>query len=627
MIGTREVIYIQRPAASHDEAFRRRLRVLFTTILIALFVLLARAWHLQVIQGEHFLRLSENNRLRSLRTKSLRGKMLDRYGQVLADNRAAFTLMAIPEDLPPPAQLRPLLQALDVRAGAETWQPRQSAAAFKPVPIQRDVPRNRVAYFAEHRMDFPGLFLEVEPLRSYPYGTLGAHLLGYLGEINESQLQRTKSQGYYMGDLVGQYGLERAYESTLHGQHGFRQVEVDAFGREMQLIAARPPQPGMNLILTLDLHVQQLAERLLAEHTGVIVALDPRNGQILALASRPGFDPNVFATHLSAAEWTALTTNPKRPLNNRAVQGQYPPGSIFKIVMAIAGLQEGVITPQTTQFCPGHYVYGGHTFRDWKAGGHGSVNLRQALTQSCDVYFYHVGQELGIDRIAHHARAFGLGQTTGFAPEMEKSGLIPSTQWKRQARGQPWYAGETLSVAIGQGYTLTTPLQAVNMVAALANGGTLYKPYVILRQEKADGTVLRETTPEVLHHLRLDPQHLNTVRQALWSVVNDPRGTGKGARHDSIAIAGKTGTAQVVALPEHNGPRPRPEQIPERYRDHAWFVAFAPFEAPRLAVVVMIEHAGKGGSQFAAYAKDIIEAYLQRYPVAAGPAEAVRYRP
>jgi penicillin-binding protein 2 len=627
VIGEREIIYIQRPTASHDEAFRRRLRILFTTMLIALFLLLARTWHLQVIQGDYFLRLSENNRLRSLRTKSLRGKVLDRYGHVLADNRAAFTLMAIPEDLPPPAQLRPMLQALDIRAGSEAWQLRRSVAAFKPVPIQRDVPRNRVAYFAEHRMDFPGLFLEVEPLRSYPYGTLGAHLLGYLGEISEVQLQRTKSQGYQMGDLVGQYGLERAYESTLHGYHGFRQVEVDALGREMQLIAARPPQPGMNLILTLDLHLQQLAERLLEDHTGSIVALDPQNGQVLALASSPAFDPNTFATHLSGTEWTALMTNPKRPLNDRAVQGQYPPGSIFKIVTALAGLQEGVITPQTTQFCPGHYVYGGHTFRDWKTGGHGSVNLRQALTQSCDVYFYHTGQELGIDRIAHYARAFGLGQATGFAPEIEKSGLIPSTQWKRRSRGQPWYAGETLSVAIGQGYTLTTPLQAVNMIATLANGGTLYKPYVVLRQEDIDGTVLREITPEVLHHLHVDPHHLATVQQGLWSVVNDPRGTGKEARHEQISIAGKTGTAQVLHLPEHSGPRPRQDQLPERYRDHAWFVAFAPFQAPRIAVVIMIEHAGKGGSQFAALAKTLIEAYLQRYPVAANTPDSTRPKP
>lgn len=626
MIGEREIIYIQRPTSAYDEGFRRRLRVLLTVILVSLFLLLARAWHLQVIQGDQFLLLSENNRLRSLRTKSLRGKILDRDGRVLADNRLAFTLMAIPEDLPPPDQLLPLLQTLDIEVDPGIYQLRRSAAAFKPVPIKRDLPRHRVAYFAEHRMDFPGLFLDVEPLRSYPHGSFAAHLLGYLGEISESQLQHAKSRGYQRGDLIGQYGLERTQESVLRGQYGLRQVEVDALGRETQLISARLPKPGMDLVLTLDFNLQELAERLLQPHRGVVIALDPRNGQILALASSPAFDPNAFASQLSKAEWTALATNPKHPLNNRALQGQYPPGSIFKIVTALAALEEGVITPQKTQFCAGSYTFGGHTFRDWRPGGHGLMNLRQALTESCDVYFYHVGQELGVDRIAQHARTFGLGQASGFAPEMEKSGLIPSTHWKRRTRGQPWYAGETLSVAIGQGYTLFTPLQAVNMIAAVANGGTLYKPYVVLRQESADGTVLHETAPEVLHRLQVKPQHLAMVRQGLWSVVNDPRGTGKKARHDQIAIAGKTGTAQVVRLAEHTGRRGQ-EHLPEQQRDHAWFVAFAPFEAPRIAVVVMIEHAGRGGGSFAEYAKTVIQAYLQREPVATNLTETTERKP
>ncbi len=409
------------------------------------------------------------------------------------------------------------------------------------------------------------------------------------------------------------------YQSVLRGDYGLRQVEVDAFGREMQLITARPPRPGNNLILTLDLHLQQLAERLLEAHAGTIIATDPRSGQILALASSPAFDPNIFAMRLSEVEWSALSTSPKHPLQNRTLQGQYPPGSIFKIVTALAALEEGVITSRTTKFCPGYYVYGRRTYRDWKPSGHGLVNLHQALTQSCDVYFYGVGRELGVDRIAKYARAFGLGQATGFAPDIEKNGLVPSTQWKRRAHGQPWYSGETLSVAIGQSYTLLTPLQAVNMIAILANGGTLYKPYVVLRQESTDGAVLHEATPTVLRKLQVNPQHVAAVQQGLWSVVHDAKGTGKKARHDHIAIAGKTGTVQVVRLHKSAGRRQHQEQIPENQRDHAWFVAFAPFEAPRIAVVVMIEHAGKGGSYFADYATTIIQAHLQRYPVATGP--------
>ncbi|MGQ4807947.1 Peptidoglycan D,D-transpeptidase MrdA [Candidatus Entotheonellaceae bacterium PAL068K] len=617
MIGTQNRPYIQRSAFTPDDAFRRRLRLLFTIMAIGLCLLVVRTWHLQVIWGNYYLHQSENNRLQSLRTKSLRGKILDRHGRVLADNRAAYTLMAIPEDLPPTDQLDTLLQKLDIDVDLVTWRQSQATAAFKPVPVQRDLPRNRVAYFAEHRMDFPGLFLDVEYLRSYPHGTLAAHLIGYLGEINESQLQHTADQSYQPGDLRGQYGLEHTYESMLRGQPGVRQVEVDAFGREIRMIASRPPQSGANLILTIDLHLQQLAEELLVAHTGSIVALDPRNGQLLALANNPAFDPNRFATRLTAAEWTALIKNPKQPLNNRAVQGQYPPGSIFKIVTALGALEDGVINPLTSTFCPGHYVFGRRTYRDWKPSGHGVVTLREALSQSCDVFFYRVGQELGIDRLARYARAFGLGRISGFAPRIEKPGLIPSAPWKRQTLGQPWYAGETLIVAIGQGYTLLTPLQAVNMVATLANGGTVYQPYVVLLHQRADGTLVQENTSTVLRKLQLDPQHIAAVKQGLWSVVNDPDGTGKRARHEHIVIAGKTGTAQVIRLPEHHTGRQWQEQLLEYHRDHAWFVAFAPFEAPRIAVVIMIEHAGKAGSRFAGYAKALIHAYLQRYPVAA----------
>lgn len=602
----------QQLTPSHDIALRRRIKRLAVILLGAFCLLLARTWYMQIYQGDYFLRLAENNRLRSLRTGSLRGKILSRHGEVLADNRPAYTLMAIPELLPSPLPV-PLLTLLHESAKeekVETLLPRQGSAGFKPIPIQRDLSRDQVAYFAEHRMDFPGLFIEVEPLRVYPQGVLAAHLLGYLGEISEAQLRRARELGYAPGDLIGQYGLEQAFEDVMRGEHGLRRVEVNALGRETRLIEKYPPTSGKSLVLTIDVSLQRLAEQLLEGHTGSIVALDPRNGQILAMASRPTFDPNTFATRPSLAEWKALLKNPRFPLHNRAAQGQYPPGSVFKIVTAIAALAEGVVTPQTTVCCPGHYVYGGRTFRDWRLSGHGCVQLRQALAQSCDVYFYHVGQLLGIDRIAQYARAFGLGQATGFAPGLEKSGIVPSTQWKRQVRRQVWYAGETLSVAIGQGYTLTTPLQVANMVATLANGGTLYRPYVVLRQIEADGTMLADTSPTALERLNLPRSYIAAVQQGLWSVVNDPHGTGKAARHERIAIAGKTGTAQVVGIPANNASPQRQAHLPEQHRHHAWFGAYAPFEDPRIAVVVMIENAGKGGGQFAGYAKTLIAAYL-----------------
>lgn len=612
-VSDEEVVYVPRPLPPQDDGFRRRLWGLIIVLLLSLGVLLGRTWQLQMLQGEQFQRLSEQNRLRSLRTKSVRGKILDRHGQVLADNRVAYTLMGVPAELPPREQLVPLLQRLDIDLDPDTLQPRRRATAQKAVPIQRDFPRDQVAYFAEHRMDFPGMFIEVEPLRTYPHGTTAAHLLGYLGEISDTQLQRQKGRGYAPGDLVGQAGLEQALEDILRGSPGARQVEVDVLGRETQVLTATPATPGMDLVLTLDLALQKLAERLLAPHRGSIVAIDPRNGQILASASNPTFDPNAFVPRPSMATWRALSTDQRFPLHNRATQGQYPPGSVFKIVTALGALADGIVTPHSTVCCAGAYDYGGHTFRDWKPSGHGCVNLRMAMAQSCDVYFYHIGQLMGVDRIAHYAQAFGLGQTTGFAPSLEKGGLVPSTAWKRRARGQPWYAGETLPVAIGQGYTMTTPLQVVNMVATLANGGTLYKPTIVLRQELVLNHIPIETPPTIVHQIRVPKQYIAAVQQGLWSVVNDANGTGKAARHFQIAIAGKTGTAQVVR--QYDASPHRQAFLPEQHRHHAWFAAYAPYEAPRIAVVVMIEHAGKGGGQFAGYAKTLIDAYLrQRYP-------------
>ena len=418
---------------------------------------------------------------------------------------------------------------------------------------------------------------------------------------------------------MGQYGLEHQYETMLRGTPGIRQVEVDTFGRETQKLAVKPPIPGVNLVLTLDLTLQQMAEQLLDPYTGSIIALDPRNGQILALASNPAFDPTTFTTRLSSAAWSRLATDPKHPLNNRAIQGQYAPGSLFKIVTALAILEEGVATPHSTVCCSGKHVYGRRTYHDWKRSGHGCVDLYQALVQSCDIYFYHMGEQVGVDRLAHYARAFGLGTSTELMPKMEQPGLVPSRQWKRQNRGEPWYGGETLSVAIGQSYTLTTPLQITNLMAMVANGGTLYRPYVVLRQERMDDVVIHENAPTVVQRLSVEPDHLDWIKQSLWGVVNEPNGTGKQARHDHIAIAGKTATVQVVRLPKGGKGKAVQARLPEHQRDHAWFAAFAPMDAPRIVVVIMIEHAGTGGSQFASWAKTLIQTHLERDLVSVNP--------
>jgi len=605
---------------AHDDALRWRLQAVAGVILISFCLLLTRVWHLQVMRGHDFLRLSEQNRLRHHRVPSLRGKLLDRDGHILATNRPAYSLIAMPEDLQPEKELRAALQKLNIsldHLDIATRRTLLSKTSPQPVIVQPDMPRDQVAYFVEHRMDYPGLDLDITPLRSYPHGLLAAHLLGYMGQISETQLQRQSDRQYDADALVGQYGLERQYESVLRGISGIRRVEVDTFGRETQQLAINPPIPGVNLVLTLDLALQQTAEQLLETHTGSIVALDPRNGEILASVSNPAFDPNLFAAHLSSSAWTQLTTDSQHPLHNRVIQGQYPPGSIFKIITAIAALEDGVITPRTTMCCHGHYTYGRRTYRDWKHAGHGCVDLYQALVQSCDVYFYHVGQEVGVDRLSYYARAFGLGQATGIAPGTEKPGLIPSKQWKRQIRGEPWYGGETLSVAIGQGYTLTTPLQVANLMATVANGGTLYRPYAVRWQERLDGAILHETTPEVVHRLAVKPSHLQEVKKSLWGVIHDAKGTGRQARHERIAIAGKTATVQVVSLPKDGGGPNFQAHLPAHQRDHAWFAAFAPVDNPRIVVVVMIEHAGKGGSHFAYIAKTLVQTYLERHLVSA----------
>jgi penicillin-binding protein 2 len=358
-------------------------------------------------------------------------------------------------------------------------------------------------------------------------------------------------------------------------------------------------------VLTLDLGLQQLVEEEMAGQAGAIVVMDPRTGEILALGSKPAYDPNLFVTGISAANWMRLLKDPRKPLQNRAIQGQYAPGSTYKIIMATAALEEGIITPKTTVQCNGHFPFGNRVFKDWKQGGHGPVTVHSALVQSCDVFFYTMGQRLGIDTIARYARGFGLGAPTGFDPVHEKPGLVPSTAWKRAARGEPWYPGETISAAIGQGYNLLTPLQLLNVISAVASGGTLYKPQLVKRLETPGGKVVQEFGPQRLGDIPARPETLRIVQQALWGVVNEPHGTGWRARLATVGVAGKTGTVQVIAN------SPKGDKLPERFRDHGWFVAYAPAENPQLALVIFGEHGGRGGSTYAPIARRIVEYHFQ----------------
>jgi penicillin-binding protein 2 len=603
------------------EDTRRRLRVLMVGLMLGFIVLLLRAWYLQVIEGERFVTLSESNRIRSIPQRDIRGQILDRHGNVLVDNRTAFTLSVLPEET---SKLDLLIPRLKDRLPIhwEEIEPKlKQPYAYRTIQLLKDLTREQVAYVAEHRWDLPGVFLDVEHVRHYRYHELGAHTLGYIGEINEEQLKDAREYGYRMGDYIGQAGVEKLYERPLRGVKGARDVEVDALGRELQLVQEREPSPGMNLVLTLDLGLQQLVEEEMSGQAGSVVVMDPRNGEILAMVSKPSYDPNMFVTGISLSNWMHLIKDPRKPLQNRALQAQYPPGSTYKIVMAVAGLEEGIINPKTTVNCGGLFPFGNRVFKDWKRGGHGPVNVHSALVQSCDVFFYTLGHRLGIDTIARYAKGFGMGMPTGYDPVHEKPGLVPSTMWKRQARGEPWYPGETISASIGQGYNLVTPMQLLNVISAVANGGVRYKPRIVKRLETPEGKVMQEFAPQRLGEIPARPETLRIVQQALWGVVNESRGTGWRARHEQVSIGGKTGTVQVISN------SPKGDKLPERFRDHGWFVAFAPVENPQLAIVILGEHGGRGGSTYAPIARKIVEQYFQLPTTPPPQTPAIAQRP
>jgi penicillin-binding protein 2 len=590
---------------------RRRTRLLYLVLICVFGALLARLFFLQVVDGERYTFLSENNRVRIKRIPGTRGMVLDRRGQLLVDSRPSFDLLFVAEDAEEPENtLRQLARYLgrDEKELLAILEENKKRPAFEEVVIGKDVDWATVVAVEAHQLDLPGVTLRARPRRSYADGQIGAHVLGYLGEIGPKQLKTLKDQGYVTGDEFGQYGLEKTWEYFLRGQSGGQQVEVDALGRRVRVLHEVTDVPGYTVHLTLDRQLQETAFEALKGKEGTIVALDVNTGGILAMVSTPAYDPNVFARGIKSDEWQALMKDRLRPLSNRAIQGQYPPGSTFKIIMAIAGLEEGVLQPESRISDPGYFVFGNRAFRDWKKGGHGWVDLHRAIVESCDVYFYQAAQKIGVDRIAKWARAFGLGEKTGVSLDDEKSGLVPDSAWKRKRYRQPWYPGETISIGIGQGYLTVTPLQLANMMAAVANGGTLYRPRIVDKIESVDGLVVREYGPEKIRTINVKPATLERVRSALADVVKLPGGTGGAARSNVVEIAGKTGTAQIV---EMKGGYVKTEQLAYFNRDHAWFVSYAPAQNPRIAVVTLVEHGGHGGDAAAPMTKKVIEKYME----------------
>ena len=601
-----------------SDAIKKKIRVFAILVVVSFLCLWMRIWYLQILKWQYLTGLSENNRVQIVILPANRGMIKDRNGETLVSTRPAFNLYLTPEDA---QDLDSSLNKLSQRISLDRKKLKKKMAqtkSFKEVLIKGDISREEVAFVEENNMSLPGIRIRAEPLRNYVFNNLASHTLGYLGEISKARLESLKGSTYRQGDFVGKNGLESIYESLLRGDKGYKEVEVDVSGRELKTLRKISPESGNNLILTLDVKIQEEVEKLMtgtAEQNmnGSVVVMKVQTGEIIAITSKPSFDPNKFAAGISPQNWKALVTDEWHPLQNRSIHGQYPPGSTYKIVTALAGLEEGVIKPDTSVFCPGNFKLGRGRYRCWKKSGHGSMNLHDALVQSCDVYFYTIGHQLGIDTIAKYAKRFGLGRSTRLGLSREKKGLVPTTQWKLLNKKEPWQLGETISASIGQGFNLVTPIQQLVLMAAVANGGILLKPYLIKRIEGPEGQIRKEFFPEIVGQIGVDLDHLEQVRKALRDVVNGVRGTGKKSRLKNIIVSGKTGTAQVVRM-KSDEELEKGEVIPVKYRDHAWFVAFAPYEKPVIAVAIIVEHGGHGGTTAGPIAGKIFKKYFKLYP-------------
>ena len=595
--------------------YKQRITGVIICALAAFVVLFIRLIVLQVIMGDEYRRLSLNNSIRLQSIDPPRGRLYDRNGDLLVDNRPSFDVNITLKDAEP---LKPTLGKLahHLKTPAETLlaqiKQTRGVSAYSPLLLQQDVGRDTLASLEVNKFDLPGVSVDVNLRRHYIRERQAAHLIGYLSEISPAELEGGSYPDCRSGDLIGKFGAEKVYENYLRGKRGGRQVEVSANGLVVRILKTVEAKPGHNVYLTLDQDLQYLTEALLDGVVGAAVAIEPTSGKILTLASSPSFDQNSFVGGITRKQWDSLITNPFRPMSNRAIQGEYPPGSTYKIITALAGLQEGVIDNQTIIHCPGHYRFGNRIYRCWKKGGHGKVDIIKAVEESCDVYFYQVGLRLGVDRLAWYAKAFGLGSPTGVQLDHEANGLIPTAAWKKKRTGVPWQEGETLSIAIGQGFNLATPIQMAVLTAAVANGGYRYRPLILDSIKLADGEVLKENKTKLIGKLPVSQAHLDVVKLGLWKVVNSENGTARGSRMADIDMSGKTGTSQVISRKEDE---PMAEEDrPAHLRPHAWFVAYAPSDNPTIAVAVIVEHGEHGSGAAAPIAKEMIKIFLRKAP-------------
>ena len=621
---------------SESERQRRSTFLISLGILLVFFaVLAARLWYLQVVKGDYNRELSENNRVKSYRIPAPRGWILDRRGEKLVDYAPSYDVYFVPEDLPKGGdgeRARDEAARICGLSREEFDALASQARRGRPVRVLTDASREALTGVEEDRMRFEGRFpLEIETVSKRVYTQVGmlSHFLGYCGEIDEGALAKEEFADYKSGDLVGRTGVEQAFETQLRGQPGRDLYEENAHRARLRLLAREAAVPGSNLVLSIDARLQRVAMRAFDFAEGAVLAVDPKTGFILAAHSAPTFDTDIFSRATPRPVFQELVNDPMKPLQNRILAGAYPPGSTFKPFLAAAGLQTGVATPGTTVNCSGTFTLGGWPFRCWKHAGHGAVDMKRGIRESCDVYFYTLGNRLGIDAITKTVEAFGFGQPTALGFAGERAGVAPSRAWKMKRYNQPWMGGDTISVSIGQGYNVVTPIQLAMAYSAMVNGGHLMKPQVVAKVVDAQGKVLQDYAPQEQREVGVDAGHLAFVKDALVSVVMDPGGTASRARVPGFTVGGKTGTAQVVV--QHGEQTKDLNVVDYERRDHAWFVGFAPAEDPRILVVVLAEHAGHGGSAAAPVAQQILQAFLDpehagKAPPAAAAGEATDAR-
>jgi penicillin-binding protein 2 len=598
--------------SEESRLFLGRIVSAFLIILILTAGLIVRLMYLQIVGHQHYSTLAKENSIKIEPTVPSRGIIYDRRGNILAENTQTYSLELIPDQISDlDDTLLKLKQLLDISdEKIEQFEKlRKRQKKFTSIPLLTNMTEEELAKFAVARPFFHGVDFHLRQLRNYPYGDLASHVVGYVGRINEDELKELPIAEYRGSTFIGKLGIENAYETELHGTTGYSEIETNVQGRPLKTLKEVDPVAGANLHLTLDMELQKTAYDALENYNGAVVAIEIETGGVLVFASRPGFDPNPFVVGISNAAYQALQTSLDQPLYNRALRGLYPPGSTIKPFMALAGLEYNTVSAQQQLFCPGYYQLPNspHKYRDWKKSGHGSVNVSEAVTQSCDVYFYRLAGMLGIDHIHTFLQKFGFGEKTGIDLVGEKSGLLPSKEWKMSKKSQIWFPGETLITGIGQGYHQVTPLQLAKATATLANKGKVVTPHLVAGlvtdpTNQPGGKNSPETIP-------LKPANIKTVINAMVNVVHSNRGTARSIGTDiSYQIAGKTGTAQVAGIKQNASYNERETEA--KLRDHALFISFAPADNPKIAVAVIAENGGHGGSVAAPIAAKVIKQYL-----------------